>query len=306
MELKEARYILSIYKNKTISKAAEELFISQPSLSKYLKNIEGHLGEPLFDRINNEYIPTYVGERYLHYARKIVGHGQEWLSEFDDLTQQDKGRINLAIPVMLGNTIIEPTLGEFYQRYPHVEVNLMEEVHFVSEQFLKDSSVDLVLYNVADLPDSLDYEIIHQEEVVMIVSKKNPLSKLGVAKEGFDNPWVDIREFKDEKFIMLYPDHTTGRLTNQLFQEHNFQPNVILRTRNSQLSIRLALENVGIAFAPQSYYNTVKADNGCCCFSVGKKPIKTTMIAGYLKNRYMPKYTKEYLAMITEFCNNRK
>ena len=58
MELKEARYILAIARHKSISKAAEALFISQPSLSKYLKNLEQQLGTRLFDRIGNGYFPT--------------------------------------------------------------------------------------------------------------------------------------------------------------------------------------------------------------------------------------------------------
>ena len=63
MELKEARYILAIAKHQSIGKAAESLYISQPSLSKYLKNLEERLGAPLFDRRENHYYPTYMGER---------------------------------------------------------------------------------------------------------------------------------------------------------------------------------------------------------------------------------------------------
>ncbi len=61
MELKEARYILAIAKHQSIGKAAESLYISQPSLSKYLKNLEERLGAPLFDRRENHYYPTYMG-----------------------------------------------------------------------------------------------------------------------------------------------------------------------------------------------------------------------------------------------------
>ena len=302
MELKEARYILSIYKNKTISKAAEELYISQPSLSKYLKNMEKQLGQPLFDRINNEYVPTFIGERYVHYAQRIVSSGLEWLHEFNDLTQQDIGRINLALPVMLGNTIIEPTLAHFYLQYPNVEINLMEEVHFVSEHFLEDHTVDLVLYNVPNPPDFLDYEILRKEEIVMIVSKKNPLAYLGEPREGFAHPWVDIKYFKDQSFIMLYPDQTTGGLAENLFKVNEIEPNILLRTRNSQLSIQLAIQNVGISFAPESYFNALNKDGQSVCLSVGDKPMYTTLIAGYLKNRYMPNYTKAYLELIKAYC----
>ena len=62
MELKEARYILAIARHQSIGKAAESLYISQPSLSKYLKNLEERLGAPLFSRHENRYYPTYMGD----------------------------------------------------------------------------------------------------------------------------------------------------------------------------------------------------------------------------------------------------
>ena len=76
MDLKEARYILAIAHYKSIGKAAKALFISQPSLSKYLKNLEQQLGSPLFSRLEQGYIPTYMGERYLYYAEQIAAFGQ--------------------------------------------------------------------------------------------------------------------------------------------------------------------------------------------------------------------------------------
>ena len=82
MELKEARYILAIARHQSIGKAAESLYISQPSLSKYLKNLEERLGAPLFSRHENRYYPTYMGERYLHYAEQIVACGDEWMQEY--------------------------------------------------------------------------------------------------------------------------------------------------------------------------------------------------------------------------------
>ena len=87
MDLKEARYILAIAHYKSIGKAAKALFISQPSLSKYLKNLEQQLGSPLFSRLEQGYIPTYMGERYLYYAEQIAAFGQEWDQEYEDITK---------------------------------------------------------------------------------------------------------------------------------------------------------------------------------------------------------------------------
>ena len=86
--IKELSYVIAIAEKGNVSKAAESLFISQPSLSKYLKNLEDHLGAPLFNRRDGGYYPTYLGERYLHYAKRIVAYGDEWNREHDDITHR--------------------------------------------------------------------------------------------------------------------------------------------------------------------------------------------------------------------------
>lgn len=305
MELKEARYILAISKHQSISRAAEELFISQPSLSKYLMNMELLLGVKLFDRINNKYLPTYIGERYVYYAQKIVDYDLEWITEFEDITNYHSGRINIAIPIMLGTSIIQPTLASFYHLYPNVKISLMEEVNFVAEHTFEDHSIDLILYNVHEYPKNLAYEILGNEEIVMIVSKKNPLSRLGTITKGFRHPWVDLRDFQNEKFILLYPDQTTGAIALKLFKEQNITPNILLNTRNSEMSIRLAMDAVGIAFAPESYYKCLSNGEKSVCFSVGKHKTQTSLIAVYMKNRYMSQYVKSYMSIIKEYCKKR-
>jgi len=304
MELKEAKYILAIAKNKSISKAAEKLFISQPSLSRYLKNIENQLGTKLFTRMDNQYTPTYTGERYVHYAEKIMKYSNEWSNEYQDIIQQGHGRINLAIPIMRGVCIIQPTLPGFYQIYPNVTINIKEYVDFVAEYMLADYTMDMAIYNVHELPAGLNYEIIGTEEIVMIVSKENPLSRLGVSKEGFRYPWVDLSAFAGEKFILLYPEQTTGSISMKLFKEYGIIPNVLTHTRNSLMSLNLALENVGIAFAPESYYRSVANDTRSVCFSVGTVPTKTTLIAAYHKTRYLPQYMRAYLTIIADYFHS--
>ncbi|MEY8355820.1 LysR family transcriptional regulator [Lachnospiraceae bacterium 54-53] len=303
MELKEARYILAIARCRNISKAAETLFISQPSLSKYLKNLEQQLGTRLFDRVGSGYFPTYIGERYIHYAEKIVEYGMEWDIEFDDIMHQNHGRLNIAIPIMLGNSLIGPTLMKFHRLYPHVTVNMMEEVNFVAEHTLTDHTVDLTFYNVHEFPSDLDYQIIGREEMVLVLSSSNPLVKQAVKKQGFQHPWIDCSLLRQEPFILLYPDQNTGGLALKLFKDYEMEPKVLLHTRNSQMSIQLAMEGLGAAFAPESYYRFLNTGDrpSSVCLSVGKEKIENTLIAAFQKNRYLPKYAKAYLDILVEY-----
>lgn len=206
MELKEARYILAIAKHQSIGKAAESLYISQPSLSKYLKNLEERLGAPLFDRRENHYYPTYMGERYLYYAERIAAFGDQWSQEFDDIAHQEKGRLNIAAPIMMGTTLIEPSLMGFHKRYPYVTLNIMEAINFVAENSLEDNSIDLTIYNVHKFPENMDYQILREEEIVLVLNKNHPLCEKAQPKEGFRHPWLDLKMLEKENFILLYPD----------------------------------------------------------------------------------------------------
>ena len=307
MELKEARYILAIARTKSISKAADALYISQPSLSKYLKNLEQQIGTRLFDRIGNNYYPTYVGERYLHYAEKIVKYGTEWDTELDDIMHRNHGRLNIGVPIMLSNTILTPTISEFHRIYPYVTINVMEEVNFVAEHTLSDHIVDLIFYNIHEFPKNLDYQILNKEEMVLILPSSSPITETAVKREGFHYPWLDLRLLADENFILLYPDQNTGGMALKLFSEYGMEPHVLMYTRNNEMSIRLAMEGLGAAFAPESYYHHLKSTepSPSACFSIGETKTESTLIAAYQKNRYLPQYARVYLDMVAAHCRNR-
>ncbi|MDO5416642.1 MAG: LysR family transcriptional regulator [Lachnospiraceae bacterium] len=304
MDLKEARYILAIARYKGIGKAAESLFISQPSLSKYLKNLEQQLGVPLFSRIDNEYVPTYMGERYLHYAKQIAAFGDEWNQEYEDIAHKEHGRLNIAIPIMLGSTLLQPTLMDFHRKYPYVTINIMEEVNFVAEQSLKNHAIDLTFYNVHEFPKLLDYQVIRTEEIVLILPEGHPLEKCAEKRNGFQYPWLDLKALEEENFILLYPDQNTGGIALKLFADYQMNPPVLLHTRNSQMSIHLAMDGMGAAFAPVSYFHFLaknRADRPRC-YSIGKQAVQTTTIAAYQPKKYLPQYAKEYIGMIQKYA----
>lgn len=305
MDLKEARYILAIAKQKNIGKAAESLFISQPSLSKYLKSLERQIGSPLFSRIDNTYIPTFIGERYLHYAEQIAALGEEWNREYEDITHKQHGRLNIAVPIMLGSTLLQPTLMEFYQKHPYVTINIMEEVNFVAEQTLKNHSIDLTFYNVHEFPRLLDYQILRSEEIVLILSQDHPLVGRAEKKPGFSYPWLDLSLLKQENFILLYPDQNTGGIALKIFEDYHMNPPVLLHTRNSQMSIKLAMDGMGAAFAPASYFHFVRNSRSDqpLCFSIGRsRPVTTTTIAAYQPKRYLSQHAKDYIQILQDYC----
>ena len=99
MEVKEQRYVCTLAETGNLTKAADQLFISQPALSIYISNLEKRLGTPLFERRGKRFVLTQAGERYVWHARKILEEASAFDSEFTNLISDQSGRLRLGIPV---------------------------------------------------------------------------------------------------------------------------------------------------------------------------------------------------------------
>lgn len=136
MNYSELHYILCIAKHQNLTRAAQELYISQPTLTKHLQKLEREMGAKLFSRNGNTYVPTYTGRKYMEYARKILQVKQDWEKELKDLTENNEGELNIAVPLMRSSCMIPQIMAEFSEKYPNVNVSIWEEAYSIQEKLL--------------------------------------------------------------------------------------------------------------------------------------------------------------------------
>lgn len=300
MALKEVDYILGIYRYGSITKAAEALYITQPALSKFLKNVEKQVGAPLFSRVGNDLIPTYVGERYLAYAGKVDALTNAWSSECADLLGEKTGRLSIAIPLMRGSCVIPDVLFRFHQKYPDVEIDLTEESHAVERCLSAPGKIDFAIYSDVTPPSGLMCEELGKEEIVLVMAHDHPLAGRGTRREGCRHPWLDLALARDEQYILHPPELTTGKLSRRLLEAAGIVPRILLQTRNSDLAIRLAATGAAVCFAPESYVKKLSFRRLPACFSVGDPKTEITLYAIYQKGRYLPLYAQYFMNLVKE------
>lgn len=300
MELKEIQYILAIAKNGSLTAAAQSLYLTQPALSKFLKNLERQVGAPLFSRIGNALVPTLVGERYISYAHKIAGLQNDWRAECADLCGEKRGRLSIAIPLMRGSCLIPDILEKFYQKYPQVDVILQEESHSVEKHLASSREIDFVIYNDTSPNPALIHEELGREEIVLVMRRGHPLSEKAQSRKGCRYPWFDLSLAGGESFVLHPAEQTTGKLSAQLLELFHIDPHVLLRTRNSDIAIRLAANGSALAFAPESYVRKIHFEIPPLCLSVGAPKTETTLYAIYQKGRYLPAYARYFLSLVHE------
>ena len=97
MNFRQLEYVITIYREGTLTKAAEKLFISQPALTQQLQKLEKEIGTQLFDRTTTPLTPTYAGKYYLDIMEKILYENQQALSWLEDIDSLNRGKIVLGI-----------------------------------------------------------------------------------------------------------------------------------------------------------------------------------------------------------------
>ncbi|BDF33765.1 LysR family transcriptional regulator [Lachnospiraceae bacterium] len=303
MNIHELNYVICIAKHQNITKAAQELFISQPTLSKHLKKMERDLGLKLFNRIDNCYIPTYAGRRYMEYASKVLALTQDWEKELLDLLSLKDGELTVAFPLMRSSCMLPFILPAFHRLHPHVKVHFLEETHAIQERLLEDSKIDFAVFSEETIHPKLDCETLGREEILLVVSQKHSMAK-GLPDyqdaRGY-YPTVDWEMLKDETFILNSPEQNTGAVTARLLKEHYVNPSVSFYTRNTQAALLLVQHNEGLCFAPETYVRSTAFDLPPVCFSLGDERAFTSTVAAYRKGAYLPIYARDFIRSARDY-----
>lgn len=297
LDFKELQYIACIARNQNLTKASQELYISQPSLSKFLHNLEQNRGIKLFDRLGNKFVLTYAGERYLDYAERILLIKKDLDDEMNDISALRDGRLNIAFPQTRCAYMAPAILPEFKKAYPNIKVNLIEASSNELEKLLLNGQVDIAIFNGPVNHPELASEILANEELVLAVSKNHPLANSGKPVKGCNYPWIDLKRFKNENFILHYSEQRTEQIAMQLFNQKKMVPHVILRTHSTEAAVRLAASGFGVCFVSENNIKHIALETNPVLFSLGNYKTETELLAVYRRGAYLPQYAKDYIDM---------
>lgn len=302
-ELKEQKYMLEIAKVQGIGKAAENLFISQPALSKFLARTEEMYGIQLFERVGKKMIPTYAGEQYLKYAKQMIEIDRNFNEQIKDIKQMKSGVLAIGSTLGRGKDIFPSLLPLFYKKYPGFELRVYQENAVRLEELLRNGEIQLAMLTIEDgEQNKWDFhaEELDSEEICLIAPKNWNLK--GVMKYGFRHPWIDVRQLEEELFLMLNKGSRLRSVADKMMKSYNMSPKS-MEFSSIDTIWKLVSQNFGVAFA--SDFNAPPVDD-VEIFSVGSKPITwkfviLTRIGGYISApvQYMIDITKNIYGNVT-------
>ncbi len=267
--LKEMSYVIAVAEYGNVSKAAEALFISQPSLSRYIKDLEHRLGVQLFQRINNRLILTHAGETYVDTAKKITSLYSQLQKDLSGINEELSGRLKLGCAVLRMSYNMPATLKAFISKYPNVDLQLYENYTTAGlEKMLLNGELDIAIINHRSIP-KLKYIPFFEEELLVAVPASQPLAAKGITIPGLRYPWLDIRLLHNQPFIGLNGEQSIAVKCREIFGEKNISPSTILKVKSVESAFRLAEVGLGCTIIPESVIKIPSVPNPPRFFSFG-------------------------------------
>ena len=298
MDFRGLRYIEAIARHQSVGAAAKEHSVSQPTLSKFVQNLEQSLQQPLFRKYGNKFLLTYAGERYVEKAKIILALKKELDQEMSDILGNEIGELKIAFPIMRGTYMLPFTLPVFRKRFPNVRVIVHEANSSVLESMVLDGSIDIAFFTLPIRSPEVSYEIINHEEVVLVMSAKHPVANRGIVRSDCKYPWMDIDLIKNEAFILQTQTQRTRQITDRFFSEAGIEPNIILEVQNILATVHLAVDGYGMTFVGETHLSHIRTKEQPACFSFGKPNTNTSFVAAFRRNVFLPEYAKEYIRIV--------
>lgn len=253
-------YVYAVYQEKSISRAAERLCISQPSLSANIKRIEGKVGYPLFDRSTKPLSLTECGERYIRSVEQIMAIENEFSDYVNDWGDLKTGNLVLGGSSLFASWVLPGLIGRFSVRYPKVHVELIEESTAELARLLQQGRIDMMLDNCRLDPRLFDHAVYREETLFLAVPRQFPAAEQAAAyilskemietgkwKEKSVKP-VPLKFFTEAPFVMLKPENDTRKRAVEILERAGISPEISLELDQQLTSYHVVCSGLGIAF----------------------------------------------------------
>ena len=249
--LQQLRILKAVASEKSFTKAAEILYVSQPSLSKQIKVLENRLGIILLNRENNKISLTEAGKIFLQYSERILALCEESCRALNDVKNGDRGNLTVGASQTIGTYLLPRVLALFAQNYPQININVQVDSTRVISKKVVNREIDIAVVG-GDIPDelkkNLEIENFVEDELILIVPKSHPFALKKQKKINKD----DLYHLN---FITLNPNSTIRKFIDNILIQNGIETKQfhVIMQLNSIEGIKTAVSlGLGAAFVSSS------------------------------------------------------
>jgi DNA-binding transcriptional LysR family regulator len=258
-----------------MSRAAAQLGVSQPALSRALSRLEAELGVPLFDRIGRSIRLTHYGRLFQGRVARALREIDDGRTELADLVDQDRGTVALGFLRTLGINYIPQLLRRFRALHPRVRFSFIQSNSIALEGRLRDGDTDLI-FNSMPLDDPrFEWAAVADQDLVLLVP---PTHRLARRRD------VSLHDCADESFVSFKADHALRRTTDALCSKAGITPTISFESDDSSSVPGLVAAGFGVAIVSPE----CGASPGVVALRIAEPAARRTIGIAWVTDRYLP------------------
>ncbi|MCE5286602.1 MAG: LysR family transcriptional regulator [Pelosinus sp.] len=289
MELLQLKYFQVVARLENVTRAAEELHIAQPSLSKIIARLEKDVGVSLFERSGKRLRLNEFGKAFLKRVERSINELAEGKRELADLANFGPGSITVGAT---SARLLPNLLTEYLTQHPHGQFRFLQITNQLEiQKRLLNGEIDLCLSFLPIDQPKIHCQPLAIEEIFLAVSPEHRLS-------GRNS--IQLNEVANESFISLTSECGLREITNKFCKQAGFIPTIAFEINSLDVISSLVIAGLGIAFLPAfwRYRNSIdtpvqlRIENPTC---------QRTIWLAWVKERYMSVSTQKFSKFVIEY-----
>lgn len=251
MDIEKLKTFCTMAKHLSFTKASEELFCSQPTVTKHIQEIENYVGCKLFDRIGKKVYLNGNGKLFLEYAETVLNLTRDYLAKICEMESLGRGVLSFGATGSIGVYRVPYLLKKYLSKYPNIEINLYVNFYHKILEYVHSNVVDFAL--VADNGEVIESKSLVwlpfcTEELVLIIPPSHRWK---------DRERVDIEELEEECFIRSNKESATMSFIKKIITERGITIKKTIELGNIEAIKRAVETGLGVSIVPE---NTVEKE----------------------------------------------
>lgn len=285
IDQRRCKYIKTIAECSSFSKAAEVLYVSQPSLSRMVKRLEAELGVPLFDRNSVPLVLTDAGKCYIDYIGRFEALEEIMYAEFSHMSTGISSQLTISSLPFLGTYILPKVIPRFSDLHRSINFDIQEKSSRQLLPHLEDGRADIALTNLMPDPARFTACRICSDHIMIVAAYNQKMRELFPdVHTDPDYPMeTDLSLLRGETLIVLLPHQNMRTATDAICKHFAFRPHSTLEVPSLSTAVSLVCSNRGITFVCKSSISCIQPQTPLIYFSLGKMANYTSILAVYKK-----------------------
>ena len=307
-------YIYEVYKERSFTSAAKNLYISQPALSAAVKKVESKVGAELFDRNSSPIALTDAGRAYIDEAERIYAIQKDFIRELSDLEDSRVGKLTVSAATLISSLLLPRIIMFFSGQFPGVHIEMTEGASSELHEKLLSGEIELLLDYKFDNDNYTIYPLL-EETILLAVPEhfavNEQLSEFRLTAEDVRNdrhlaedfPGISLHPFANEPFLQLKKGNDMYDRSLSIYSAMHFTPRQVFHLDQLMTCYHAVKAGMGVTFITDTLPKTNASTEGIVYYKLATEHTHRTLYLSHKRGGYLSHAAQSFIASAQEFCS---